>query len=564
MLVNGFFSLSRIYGISLTKHIIITKVNHMEFLDLQIYILILIIFSSVAVLVSYIRLPYTIALVLVGLVIGYFKLLPVLELTSGLIMTVLLPVLIFDAAINIPLRDFLRNIRTILILAIPGLLVGMGICTIIIHLGSGVQWGYALLLGALLSATDPVSVLAIFQRLGVDKRLTITMKSESLVDDGVAIVVFQIVLGILLVGEFSLASAIGSFFMVTFGGLALGLVFGLIGSVILQRIDNHLIGVTVTTIVVYSTTLVAELLHQSGIIAVLAAGLVVGNYGFRRALSPISRITIVSFWEFATFIVNSIIFLLIGMQMSSVNITHYIFPIVIVFGAILVSRSTIIYCITPICSLIDGKIPFRNRHVMVWGAMRGSVVLALVLSIPQGMPQYHFILATTFGVVLLSLLVQGLTINPLVHFLGFTRLPEQKGRYQRLMGRLITSQEALRELERSWKGGGLLRSNYILLRREYRKGINELEKELDKLQDEYPDLKGEELTATRRLLIQKEREVLQEALRQGRISYQDFDHLNKMLGKRLEEIEVCTLEEEEEVKGRKKRRDWRRFQFWRR
>ncbi len=535
----------------------------MEFPDLQIYILILIIFSSVAVLVSYIRLPYTIALVLVGLVIGYFKLLPVLELTSGLIMTVLLPVLIFDAAINIPLRDFLRNIRTILILAIPGLLVGMGICTMIIHLGSGVQWGYALLLAALLSATDPVSVLAIFQRLGVDKRLTITMKSESLVDDGVAIVVFQIVLGILLVGEFSLAGAVGSFFMVTFGGLALGLVFGLIASVILQRIDNHLIGVTVTTIVVYSTTLVAELLHQSGIIAVLAAGLVVGNYGFRRALSPISRITIVSFWEFAAFIVNSIIFLLIGMQMSNVNITHYIFPIVIVFGAILVSRSTIIHCITPICSLIDGKIPFRNRHVMVWGAMRGSVVLALVLSIPQGMPQYHFILATTFGVVLLSLLVQGLTIKPLVHLLGFTRLPEQKGRYQRLMGRLITSQEALRELERSWKGGGLLRSNYIILRREYRKGINELEKELDKLQDEYPDLKGEELTATRRLLIQKEREVLQEALRQGRISYQDFDHLNKMLGKRLEEIEVCTLEEEE-VKGRKKRRDWRRFQFWRR
>jgi len=406
--------------ILLTSGLNPSKFSGMEFLELQIFVLVLIIISTVAVLVSYIRLPYTIALVIVGLIIGHFKLLPSMQFTPGLFTTVLLPVLIFEGALNIPLRELKRSWRTILILAIPGFLLAMFICSLVINLGIGIDWSYAFLLGALISATDPVSVLAIFQKLGIDKKLVVTLEGESLLNDGIAIVIFQIILVSLVNGEFTVIGAIGSFLWVALGGFALGLVLGIISAFVLKRIDNHLIHATITAILVYSTVLLAGLLRESGIIAVLVAGIIVGNYGFRARAGHTSKITIDTIWEFAAFIVNSIIFLFIGIKISDVSLTSYIIPILIAFGASLISRSAMIYSLTPLGSRLEGRIPGNHRHVLVWGGLRGSVALALVLSIPRDLPQYNQVLSITFGVVLLSLLLQGLTINPMLSLLGLS------------------------------------------------------------------------------------------------------------------------------------------------
>jgi CPA1 family monovalent cation:H+ antiporter len=392
----------------------------MEFLELQIFVLVLIIISAVAILVSYIRLPYTIALVIVGLIIGHFKLLPSLQFTPGLFTAILLPVLIFEGALNIPLIELKRSWRTILLLAIPGFLLAMLICSLVINLGIGMEWSYAFLLGALISATDPVSVLAIFQRLGIDKRLTVTLEGESLLNDGIAIVVFEMILLSLSNGKITILGAIGSFLWVAVGGLALGLLLGIISAFILRRIENHLVHATITAILVYSAVLLAGLLHESGIIAVLVAGIVVGNYGFKGRVASTSKITINTIWEFSAFLVNSIIFLFMGIKISDVSLISYIIPILIAFGATLLSRSAMIYSLTPLGSWWEGKIPASHRHVLVWGGLRGSVALALVLSIPKELPEYNQMLSITFGIVLLSLLLQGLTINPLLHLLGLS------------------------------------------------------------------------------------------------------------------------------------------------
>ena len=286
----------------------------------------LIIAAAVAMFTKYIRLPYTIALVVVGIAMGALDLLPQMLLTPELVFHIFLPILLFEAAFNIDLLDLKDNARPIAILALPGVLLATTVTAAITYTGfrlySGgpeFSWGHALLFGAIVAATDPISVLALFKELGVTRRLSLIVEGESIFNDGVAVVLFGVLLGMAQGGDFSLLSATRQFVVSVVGGGGIGLLLGLTMAKVMSLVDDHLIEITLTTVLAFSAYLLAEHLHVSGVMAVIGAGLMTGNYSTKLAMSATTRLSVSDFWEYAAFAVNSVLFLMIGIEVKIVD-----------------------------------------------------------------------------------------------------------------------------------------------------------------------------------------------------------------------------------------------------
>ncbi|MEK7682512.1 MAG: cation:proton antiporter, partial [Chloroflexota bacterium] len=250
--------------------------------------------SLVAIAVRRVRIPYTVALVLVGLVLSLRPPLKV-DLTPELILSILLPPLVFEAAFHLNLRELRRNVITIALLAVPGVVLTMLIVGGILSLGAKLPLGLAFVFGALIAATDPVSVVAIFRKLGAPKRLEVLLESESLFNDGTAIVIFGIALAAFQTGQFSLVDGVIDFVLIGGAGIVIGFVIGWVVSQLIDRIDDYLIETTLTTLAAYGSYLVAETLGVSGVLAVVTAGLLNGNVG-ERGMSPTTRIVVLNFW----------------------------------------------------------------------------------------------------------------------------------------------------------------------------------------------------------------------------------------------------------------------------
>ena len=252
----------------------------------------MLVFSLVAMAVRRLRVPYTVALVIVGLLMTIGQPFHV-SLTPDLILGLLVPPLVFEAAFQLNLRDLQRSLPMILILAVPGVILTMLIVGGIVTLVTGLPLMTALLFGALISATDPVSVVSLFRRLGVPRRLSVLVEGESLLNDGTAIVLFDLVLGIVLGGHANLLQSGLDFLRIAVGGVLVGLILGWIVSRLIARVDDYLIEITFTTILAFGSYLVAERLQVSGVLAVVAAGLINGNLG-PRGMSPSTRIVLLT------------------------------------------------------------------------------------------------------------------------------------------------------------------------------------------------------------------------------------------------------------------------------
>ncbi len=307
----------------------------------ELGMLVLIIATAVAIVARRLRLPYTIGLVLIGVGMSFLNLSD-FHVTPELIMFILVPPLIYEAAYHLHLEDLRKNIVPILTWAIPGviittLLVGWGVART-----TSISVPMAIVFGAIMAATDPVAVVALFKSLGVPKRLRVLLEGESLLNDGTAIVVFGIALLVARTGEFDLQAGIVNFFRIAGGGILVGLIVGLLSTTVLARVNEHLVETTITFISAYGAFMAGESLHVSGLLAVVTAGLIVGNFGYRH-MSSTTRIAVTSFWEFVSFLANSFIFLLIGLEVKVLFLLDNWQPILLAIGAVLISRAVVIY-----------------------------------------------------------------------------------------------------------------------------------------------------------------------------------------------------------------------------
>lgn len=506
-------------------------------------VLLLAVASLVAVGAKRLRIPYTIALVLAGVILATLHLIPAVELEPHLILTLFLPALLFEAAFHLEFEELRQNLRTVVTLAVPGVLLSTGIVGALVvggtHLmGRPIAWPVALLFGALISATDPISVVALFREVGAPKRLSVILEGESLFNDGTAIVLYRILAGIVLAGTFDPLMSVRQFLIVALGGGALGLVVGYLFSRLVGRIDDHLIEITLTVVMAYGVYLAAEALHVSGVIAVVVAALVMGNYGARRGMSPTTRITLVSFWEYVVFVVNSVIFLIIGMQAEFLgSVIANPLLIAIAIGAVLVARAVVVYPLSFLIARLVEAIPPSWGHVLYWGGLRGSVSLALALGLSEAIPERPLLVSMAFGYVFFSLVVQGLTMGPLLRRLGLVLSQREREEYEQIRAQLLALRAAWEYLRTLREDGILSTPVWEQLNGEFRLAGQQLSQEMERLYQQYGELRTEELLTTRREILRIQRATLQDLLRKGAISEMVHRRLIAGLDEQLECLE---------------------------
>jgi CPA1 family monovalent cation:H+ antiporter len=381
-----------------------------------------------------------------------------------------------------------------------------------------------------------VAVLAFFRSLGVSKRLSVLVEGESLFNDGVAIVIFNIAVaaGAVAAGQggepFTLTAAVGEFLKVSFGGLAVGVGLGLVVSyVILKNVDVHLIETATTVALAFGSFVIAEELHVSGILAVVAAGLFVGNIGTQNT-SPTTKVTLDNFWEFAAFVVNSLVFLLIGLETDILDERPNLIPIVVAVLAVLLSRAIIVYSFTWLHGRLNKqhRIPVPYRHVMYWGGLRGAISLALALTLTGatfGEDVADELKLMTFGVVLFTLLVQGITIAPLIRKLGLSKKPERQIQQQRRQALLHSARAGQEELDKLHSEGILPDDVWQAMDEAYKEELDRRNQQLRDLLSNFPELEQEIVLQAREDLLRAERSAIGDLNRRGLISDQVYHDL---------------------------------------
>jgi CPA1 family monovalent cation:H+ antiporter len=517
-------------------------------------LILLIISSAVAVTARRLRLPYTVGLVMIGLVMAFFSplFLPgetniyikqLLDISKNpilpeIILGLLVPPLVFEAAFHMKIEDLQRDFWLIMLFAVPGvvittLLVGAMVSwgSVIIPSIAVIQLRVAMVFGALVSATDPVAVVALFRRLGAPRRLQVLLEGESLFNDGTAIVMFYLMLAFAGVtgihsyegGPINLFTGIANFIRVAGGGVIIGIVLGLIVSNLLSRIDDPLVETTLTTVLAFGSYLVAEQLHFSGVLAVVAAGIVNGNIG-PKGMSPTTRLVVFNFWETLAFLANSVIFLLIGMTIDLQLLFSNWQAIAIAILAVLAARAVSIYGF----SFFSGSLPRKWKHIMYWGGLRGAITLALALSIPSANPvgEQRFLLQSmAFGVVLFTLLVQGFSMDGLFKRLKLIQRTPVQDEYERRHARFVAGRASYDYLQRMSRQGVISEHTWQTL-------SNMLEKQNAMLVDSVrevltsdPTVEAEELDTARRETLRAQRNALSGLLRDGVILEENYTFL---------------------------------------
>jgi CPA1 family monovalent cation:H+ antiporter len=380
--------------------------------------ILLLVASVVAVITRRLRLPYSVGLVAAGLVLAFLPIDMKIALTPDLIFTVLLPPLIFEAALHIQWPSFRRELPVLVTLAFVGVVAAAAIVAVGMHGMLGWGWLGAAMFGVLISATDPVSVIAAFKEMTVEPRLTLMVEGESLLNDGAAVVAFAVLAGVAAGSAIEPMAIAGSLLVTVFGGIIAG--GAVAGAVLLLagRTEDHLVEITLTVIAAYGSFFAAEYFHMSGVLASLTAGIVIRNVGWRRSMSASGHRHILSAWEYAAFLANSTVFILIGMQTSHQDITHFALASATAIVLVLLGRALAVYPLCAIFSRSSMKIDSRYQHVLVWGGLRGAVALALALTLPANVPERGEMIVLAFAVVAFSIFVQGLTMPPLLRRLG--------------------------------------------------------------------------------------------------------------------------------------------------
>ncbi len=413
-------------------------------------------------------LPFTVVLVLLGMALsalsGSIEALQALRhfrLTPELVLFLFLPALVFESALNLDARQLMKDLIPVLTLAVPAmlvsaLLVGLGLWSLL-----GIEPLTALLFGALISATDPVAVVALFKELGAPLRLTVLVEGESLFNDATAIVLFNILLGLALAGGAAWSDAglaTLEFLRVFIGGSLVGVFIGLLITELMSRLrgTGNSALIVLSLVNAYASFIIAEhLLHVSGVMAVVAAGICLGGYGSAR-IPQIATQVIHETWDFIALACNSLLFLLVGLSVDTGALLDHADVILLAAVLVIGARAAAVYTLVPMTTRLFRlpRVSGGEQHIMWWGGLKGGLAIAIVLSIPQELEGRQFLINLTLGVVMLSLLINAPTIRPLIHWLGIDRLSDDE-RHEYHQG-LEHMRERSREVLARFADSGLL------------------------------------------------------------------------------------------------------------
>jgi CPA1 family monovalent cation:H+ antiporter len=385
-------------------------------------------------------------------------------------------------------------------------------------------------------------VVATFRAVGAPKRLTTIVEGESLFNDGTAIVVFHIMLAWVIEGTLSPIDGVIDFVVVSLGGILVGVLLGYAIARIIANIVDYLIEITLTTVLAFGSYLLAEQLHVSGVLAVVAAGLFSGEVG-SKGMSFTTRTVLTNFWEYIAFLANSFVFILIGLNVQLDELTRFLQPALIAVAAVLVARAVTVYLLGTIVRYFKPDLPNTYLHIMVWGGLRGAVSLALVLSLPLGLADRRQLLAMTFAVVLFTLLAQATTIPALLGRLGFSRKSTTIAQYERLQGELLAARAASRHLDRLLYEGGLIPPVHEIVKAELDVHEQELITAVNQLLIEQPTLKARMVSLTRREVLRAERAALETLVRDELLDESTLNELQKMLDEQIEAMENEDVDE---------------------
>jgi CPA1 family monovalent cation:H+ antiporter len=495
------------------------------------------------------RFPYTVALLLAGLgvsVVGFVTDLVTIDirLTHDLIFLVLLPPLLFEGAATTDLQRFRRNLVPVVAMATGGLLLSIALLGVVGQYAFGFPLLVSLLFAAAVLPTDPVSVLALFEELGAPDRLAVLVEGESLLNDGVGVVVFTALLALVTQGQTAAdlltVSGLGSLALemlfVGLGGALVGYAAGYTIYSVMVNLDEHMTEIVLTFILAYGSFLLAEhYLHVSGVIATVVAGLFIGNRGAGEAMSPQTKLSIFNSLETAAFLVNTFVFVMIGVTTPVDRLAAHAPLILLAIPLVLVVRALAVYPVTFLANrLSEPRVSLDYQHVLVWGGLHGSIPIALALGITA--EQYpslpvEEIRAMVFGVAAFSLVIQGLTTSRLLDALDVVTRSEGEELAELLLGRARAVDAALDAADRLRDAGDLPAEVHEEFTAEYEREKTVLQRAISQLLSEHPELRHEQVLRGERRVLQREKTAIQDAMRRGTVG----DHVGERL---LEELDI--------------------------
>ena len=503
--------------------------------------------SLLAVVANRLRIPYTVALVLGGLILGTLHLFPTPVLTHDLLFSIFLPGLVFESAYHLSASALWRDRLAIFGLAVPGVLTSI-VVTAFVFLWTSrylpdlaavtMPLGVALVFGATVAATDPISVVAIFRELQAPQRLTFLVESESLLNDGTAIVFFTLFLAIAM-GKPVTASALAvKFLAVVGGGVLIGAIIGWLSSEVIKRVNDGMVEITFTILAAYGSFLVAMQLGYSGVISTVVAGLICGNYGAKRGMAPSVRLAVNTFWEYIGFALNSLVFLLVGLTIRLPDLLR-IWPLVIAaYVAITIARGAVIYSMGALLSRSHARMPWSWNFVLIWGGIRGALSMVLVLSLPQHFPFREMLINLVFGVVLLTILIQGLSISPVARALGVLSRRHLPADFEMQRMRLTLAQMGVREIDRLRQEGVLDPQALDALATHYSQESEDAKDRLSKLDIADEDRFRTEFSRLYRRLLTMQKQRLLDARQESLIGHENFERLTADIDAGLLEVET--------------------------
>jgi Na+/H+ antiporter len=494
--------------------------------DIEFLMLLLLAIALLAQLAGRLQIPYPVFLVLGGLGIALVPGVPDLRLEPDVVFLVFLPPLLYAAAFTSSPRDLRANAGRIGLLAIALVVLTVVVVAGVARVVLGeLSWPMAFVLGAVLAPTDPVAATAVFRTTPVPERVAVVVEGESLVNDGVGLTIYRTAVGAATAGTFSLSGAALDFVLVAVGGVALGLAVGWLLNALKRRVQESEIEITLSLFTPYAAYIAAERAGVSGVLAAVTVG-VYSGWRTTEVLLPETRVKVQAFWTALAFLLDSVLFVLVGLQLPVVldalaprPLGRYLLPALAVAVAVMAVRMAFVLALAFIRArlpdVVEEPLPRGERLVVGWSGMRGAVSLAAALAIPLAAEGRDVVLLITFATILITLLVQGLTLPLLVRACGLERSAEDER--QENEARLQAAEAALQRLDHAAAEDEAPDTTVERLRNTYAEHAERAAAELDHDGAETEDSSGA-YAELRQVTLEAERDAIMKLRREGKLS----------------------------------------------